>query len=135
MLRKARLRVNDVRIRLPMWTKLWKKGDVLLFIVSFFVCICSFFLCWKPIDVNQATAIVLVDGQEHDRYSLSIDRTIVLDHNTLCIDNGQIYMVEADCPDHLCVHQGAISNSGMIVCLPNRVVVRISDEPYDAWVG
>lgn len=39
----------------------------------------------------------------------------------------------SSCSDQLCVHQGAITESGhSIVCLPNRVVVRlISDENPD----
>ena len=38
-------------------------------------------------------------------------------------------MISADCPDHLCVKQGKISADGeMIVCLPNKVTVQISDE-------
>ena len=44
----------------------------------------------------------------------------------------------ADCPDKLCVRQGALDRNGVIVCLPNRVVVRVSTESgadYDAVVG
>ena len=33
-------------------------------------------------------------------------------------------MTEADCPDHLCISQKAVGNSGgTIVCLPNKVVI------------
>ena len=36
-------------------------------------------------------------------------------------------MVEADCPDKLCVHQKAISkNNETIICLPNKVVVQVT---------
>ena len=33
-------------------------------------------------------------------------------------------MIEATCPDHLCIHQDAIGeHGGMIICLPNRVFI------------
>ena len=48
------------------------------------------------------------------------------EHNTILVENGQIRMYEADCPDKLCIKQGAISDARYpIVCLPNKVVIRI----------
>ena len=49
--------------------------------------------------------------------------------NTLLIQNGKAKMIEADCRDQLCVHQKAISiQNENIVCLPNRVVVTVTNE-------
>lgn len=48
-------------------------------------------------------------------------------HNSLIIENGSVRMLEASCPDQVCVHTGAIDKPGQtIVCLPNRVVIEIS---------
>lgn len=47
--------------------------------------------------------------------------------NRIRIENGYVYMEYADCPDKLCVKQGKISDSSRdIVCLPNRVTVKIT---------
>ncbi|MEZ4357739.1 MAG: NusG domain II-containing protein [Eubacteriales bacterium] len=58
--------------------------------------------------------------------------------NEVLVEKGRISMYSADCPDKLCVKQGAITN-GMypIVCLPNRVVISIEegDEDIDAVSG
>lgn len=36
-------------------------------------------------------------------------------------------IVESDCPDKLCVRQGAVIRSGQAaICVPNRVVVRLT---------
>ena len=54
--------------------------------------------------------------------------------NVLEIKDGKAKMVEADCPDKLCMHQKAISSENEnIVCLPNRVVVTVTgeDKGYD----
>ena len=46
--------------------------------------------------------------------------------NIIVVDNGQVYMTDADCPDKLCERTGRISRTGeSIVCLPHRVVVEI----------
>ena len=42
-------------------------------------------------------------------------------------------VVESDCPGQQCVRAGAISGPGQaIVCLPNRVVVRLTGDSLDA---
>lgn len=46
--------------------------------------------------------------------------------NKVKISNGVISMVEADCPDQICVHNTPIDEVGqMIVCLPNQVIVEV----------
>lgn len=46
------------------------------------------------------------------------------------VDGEFIYMIESACPDKVCIHMGRISRAGqVVVCLPNRVVIRITGEP------
>ena len=48
----------------------------------------------------------------------------VINDINLEIKDGEIKMIWADCPDHLCMKQHAIDkNGGTIVCLPNKVVI------------
>lgn len=54
--------------------------------------------------------------------------TSVVVHNTLVIDEGQVYMENADCPDQVCVKHKPISKNGeMIICLPNEVFVEVEN--------
>jgi hypothetical protein len=60
-------------------------------------------------------------------------------YNRIRVNNGAVSVIEASCPDKVCVHQGAISGGAQpIVCLPNKLVVKIIpssvDEP-DLIVG
>lgn len=49
--------------------------------------------------------------------------------NIIRIDNGKVKIIDADCPDKLCVKDGPISEPGeMLVCLPHKVVVEIKGE-------
>ena len=48
--------------------------------------------------------------------------------NTVLVENNKISMKSANCPDKLCVRQGAISHSILpIVCLPNSIIIKITD--------
>lgn len=47
--------------------------------------------------------------------------------NTVVVTSKTVCMKSADCRDKLCVKQGAIDNGLLpIVCLPNRVTVKIT---------
>lgn len=48
--------------------------------------------------------------------------------NTIRIEPGKISVIHADCPDQICVHTAALPDGGEpIVCLPNRLVIRLLD--------
>ncbi len=48
--------------------------------------------------------------------------------NRLCIENGEVYMSHADCPDKVCVKTGRIKYTGQsIICLPNKVTLTVRD--------
>ena len=71
---------------------------------------------------------VMLQNDEIARYSLSIDGIYAINGgtNTIEIKDGKVRMLEAQCPNHLCVHQGWISLEGQsIVCLPNEVTVSV----------
>lgn len=88
---------------------------------------------------------ISVDGKEYGIYNLqsATEQVISIKQdgkvtNILRIHHGQADMIEADCPDGLCVKQKNIANQGAtIVCLPNKVVVEVlsEEEPaYDSMV-
>lgn len=85
---------------------------------------------------------VQVDGTTVATLPLDIDTTYVIDgagggHNTLVIADGKATVTEATCPDGVCVRHRAIDRAGQsIICLPNKVVVRLVGEPtVDAEAG
>ena len=68
---------------------------------------------------------ITVDGEVYGIYSLGEDQEIAIGDTNVCrISGGKVKMIQADCPDHLCMKQNAVdSRGGTIVCLPNRVVI------------
>ena len=48
--------------------------------------------------------------------------------NTVEVRHGEIGIIEATCPDHLCIDTGFIHNSTMpVVCLPNKLLIEIKN--------
>lgn len=90
-------------------------------------------------DRNAAFIRITIDGEEYKTISIGQDAVIDIEKdghtNTLQIQDGMAQMLAADCPDQLCVQQSAIGKTsemgtlpGLIVCLPNGVIVERIDE-------
>lgn len=117
--------------------KLEKKDRILIIVI---ICIAATaFLVHGLIGGRGAnTVTVKVNGEIEGTYKLSEDQEIEINKgsNILQIKNGKAKMMEADCPDQLCVHQKAISlNRESIICLPNKVVAEVEsseDSQLDA---
>lgn len=106
-----------------------KKRDYIFIILVLVFCAVVFFL--KNINNTTGESVcIYVDSKLYKKLSLNKNTQVNIDDkNTLIIDDGYAYMKEATCPDKLCIKQGKISNSNnMIVCLPNKVVVKMEKQ-------
>lgn len=82
-------------------------------------------------DTGVGNVVVKVNGEIEGVYDLGEDQEIVVNGGTnrLEIKNGSVRMIEADCPDQLCVHQRAISvDRENIICLPNKVIAEVQSK-------
>lgn len=48
--------------------------------------------------------------------------------NTITVSGGRIAVTAATCPDGICMARGACDSGPEIVCLPNALVIRFSDD-------
>lgn len=71
---------------------------------------------------------IYVDGDRlKSAIPLSENAVIELEGLTVVVSEGKVYVQDADCPDKLCEKTGEIKKAGeSIICLPNRVVIKIS---------
>lgn len=85
-----------------------------------------------------ATVQVLQGGEVTD--TLPLDRNVTRryesgngGYNIVVIKDGQVSVTEASCPDKVCVNHGPTDQTAdPIVCLPNKLVVRVlapGDDP------
>lgn len=72
---------------------------------------------------------IKVDGEVFREVSLEEDAEISIgEHNRVKIQDGQVEMIWADCPDQICATHPKISkNRESIICLPNKVILEIVD--------
>lgn len=105
-------------------------ADVIL-VLSLLALGLSVFLITTLTREEGSTVIVSVNGDDKCEYPLSQNGEYSLNGgtNVIVIEDGAVYMKSADCPDRLCVHQGKKSMNGeRIVCLPNRVEIRVEGD-------
>lgn len=93
-------------------------------------------ILWVGVMLNKNPgeyARVRVDGETYGTYPLSQEGRYIIKgtsgDDVLEIKDGGARIVEAQCPDGLCVDMGWIFASGeSVICLPNRIVVEIVAE-------
>lgn len=106
-----------------------KKRD---FIVIFCIIVLAgiSFIAIKMMEKTGEKVVIYQDKKQYKTVSLYKNQIIEIPankgHNIVKIQDGKAEMIEASCPDQICVHHRKISNTGeTIVCLPNKVVVEI----------
>ena len=117
-----------------MKSKSYKKAFILSCIL---LVLCTFSLLWilfYPKKDKAYTAYIHVDGtlyksiplDEVDTpYEFSIP-TSDGHYNKICVEKGAIRISSANCPDLICVKQGAITNPLLpITCLPHKLVISL----------
>ncbi|MEE0944691.1 MAG: NusG domain II-containing protein [Clostridia bacterium] len=99
-----------------------KKRDLPIVLLTFVLAVIAYF---ATAGGKAEKVRVSANGEVIGEYSLDKDCTIDINGtNVLVIKGGKAFMQEADCPDKLCIKQGAIDkNGGSIICLPNKVVI------------
>lgn len=104
-----------------------KKNDFLL-LLAILVITGAFWTLYTIFGARGSGMVkVTVNGEVFGTYSLYEEREVqIYDGNVLRIHDGMAEMVDADCPDQICVKHPCISkNQETIVCLPNKVIVEI----------
>lgn len=78
-----------------------------------------------------ATAVIKVEGQVVHTLPLFQDCELWIGdgdtgRNLVRVEDGKVMVAQADCPDKVCVHTGAIRREGeVIACLPHNLIVYI----------
>lgn len=109
-----------------------KKKRELILIAVILAVAAAWFIGSRLIHSGPAIQVeVTIDGTVVELLDLNKDTDIVIEGynggtNHLIIQNGEVWIEDASCPDKVCIHQGKIHRTGdIIVCLPNLMIAQI----------
>ena len=116
--------------------KIIKKADILLFVILIAFSIGLTAVSFAVGSDSGSKVLVTVNGVTYGTYDLATDQEVKIESdghlNKIVIEDGTVRMVEANCHNHVCIQEGKISRANeTIICLPNRVMVRITGEEAD----
>ena len=114
----------------------FKKADVIL-LAALIVIGAAGLLAARPAGQPGMSVIITVDGVQTDSLDLSADQSVRIDtqygSNLITVENGTVFVSEADCPGKDCISLGKISSPGqIIVCLPHHLMIKVVGQDADA---
>ncbi len=117
----------------------------LIFLVLCLVCLAVWFGRIKQTkpgqvaEIRQGHKVVqIVDLMVDEPYEITV-KGEAGQYNVIRVEHGKIAVIDANCPDKLCIHQGFIeSGATPIVCLPHQLMITIhgkAEEAHDVVTG
>lgn len=120
-----------------------RKADIILLVTLLVLSFLPEGIFWASNDdhnPSKVVAVVTVNGKEYktvhptghrgtDTFTIHTDAG----YNMIVVKDETIGIVEADCPDQVCVHEGFLSKPGETsVCLPHKVMIEVrADDSAD----
>lgn len=110
------------------------KKDIIIIALALLAALALYLVANLTANDAVTTVVATVDGREVLRRPLVMNSDYEIPgkegaRNVIRVENGQVYMLEANCRDGLCIQQGRMKNTAKrIVCLPNGVVISLEGE-------
>ena len=110
------------------------KKDIIIIALALLAALALYLVLQLTAGGVATTVVATVNGREVLRKSLAVNATYEIPNedgrvNIIRVENGEVYMQEANCRDGLCIRQGRMKNTAKtIVCLPNEVVVSLEGD-------
>lgn len=111
-----------------------KKKDIMLIAGALVLALALYLVSQLSLGADASVVVVTVDGRETLRRPLVMESSYEIRQedgslNVLTIQDGAVFMAEANCRDGLCIRQGKMKNGAKtIVCLPHKVVIRLEGD-------
>lgn len=110
-----------------------RKNEIIIIVVIAIITILSIYVMNFSSNPNQKNVLITVDNEVYKNipFDMQTHETYIVEtshgSNTIYIEHGVVKVIEANCPNQVCVHTKGASNVGdMIVCLPHKLVVEIT---------
>ena len=108
-----------------------KKKDFILIFVVLIVIVSTFGINYFVNTKSGENIEIYVDNKLYKTYSIDDEEKLKIEsedgYNIVKIHDHGVEIIEATCPDKVCVNSGFITKpSESIVCLPNKVHIKIT---------
>ena len=108
-----------------------KKKDFILIFVVLIVIVSTFGINYFVNTKSGENIEIYVDNKLYKTYSIDDEEKLKIEseegYNIVKIHDHGVEIIEASCPDKVCVNSGFITKpSESIVCLPNKVHIKIT---------
>ena len=108
-----------------------RQRNILILALILLTALAVFLIQRQRLSQGGYKAVVQIGGREGQEVDLSRNQEFwvgepEIGRNLVRVEDGTIMVVQADCPDKVCVHTGPISQEGeVIACLPHGVIIYI----------
>ena len=122
---KIRARKNDPAM---------KKKDIIIIALALLAALALYLVSQVSLGAEASVVVVTVDGEEVLRKPLAMENRYEIAQddgslNVIRVEDGAVFMEEANCRDGLCIRQGKMRNGAKtIVFLPHKVVVQLKGD-------
>lgn len=105
------------------------KADIIL--IAVILIVAGIFFILHILETGTGLEVyIYIDGRTEKVLSLDKDTVYEADtsmgYNRIVIDEGEVYVELADCPDGICVNHKPVNQAGdTIICLPHKLVVEV----------
>lgn len=113
-----------------------KKKDMIIIACALLCALALYLVSQLSLGAEASSVVVTVDGRETLRRPLAMENRYEIEQedgslNVIRVEDGAVFMEEANCRDGLCIRQGKMKNAAKtIVCLPHKLVVQlVGDAP------
>ena len=111
-----------------------KKKDIIIIVLALLCALALWLVSQLALGTEASSVVVLMDGEEVLRKPLVISNTYEIAQddgslNIIRVENGVVWMQEANCRDGLCIRQGKMKNGAKtLVCLPHKLGVKMDGD-------
>ena len=111
-----------------------KKKDLIIVCAALILALGLYAVSQMSLGGAASSVVVMLDGEVVLRRPLAIEDSYTIEQedgsrNVIRVEDGAVYMLEANCRDGLCIRQGKMKNAAKtIVCLPHNLVVQLTGE-------
>ena len=111
-----------------------KKKDIIIIALALLAALALYLVSQVSLGAEASVVVVTVDGEEVLRKPLAMENRYEIAQddgslNVIRVEDGAVFMEEANFRDGLCIRQGKMRNGAKtIVCLPHKVVVQLKGD-------